>query len=1006
MNQPFRRKDGGRVDRSKSVNFQFNGKAYVGYEGDTVASALLANGVNLVARSFKYHRPRGIVACGAEEPNALLQVDRGQQTIPNLRATQTEIFEGLVTSSVNCWPNLDADIGYLANWTSPILPAGFYYKTFMFPRNGWKLYERIIRKAAGFGVAGTETDESLHRDSNRYDKINTWCDVLVVGGGPAGLAAAYSASKRGARVIIADEKSELGGGLLRSAAVEARLWIDEIVNELSDSPEVRILTRSTVTGFYDSNFLMINERVSDHMLSPPDNVNRERIWRVRAKQVVLATGAIERPIVFKNNDLPGVMLASAVSEYLNRFGVKPGSSAVVFTNNNTAYQTAFDLIDAGIKLKAVVDFRLVGSSELKKRLEAKGVSVVTGAAVIDAKGKNKLNAVEIAQLSSDEQIQTDSKVVHECDLLAVSGGWSPAVHLHAQSGAKPRYDETKACFVPGKSVQLEKSIGAANAQFRIDLAIEEGFQAGEEAAEALGLNTTLKIEPRPLVIEDQDEYEVLPIWLVPCQESRWGSKRFVDYQNDTTAEDILLAVSEGYHSIEHVKRYTLLGFGTDQGKLGNINGMAIVAKALDQAIEETGTTTFRPPYTPISFGALVGREIGPEFFDPVRRTAIHEWHVAEGAEFENVGQWKRPWYYPRNGESMQEAVDRECLAARNDVAVLDASTLGKVEIYGPDAAKFLDYVYTNSWSKLTTGSCRYGLMLGEDGMIMDDGVTAKIAANHYYMTTTTGGAAHVLTWMEQWRQTEWPWMKVFFTSVTEQWAVISIAGPKARDVLRRVAPDLELSNKVFPFMSFKNCLVSGVNARVFRISFTGELSYEINVPANYGLNVWKKVMEAGKDYGITPYGTETMHVLRAEKGFIIVGQDTDGSMTPIDMGMKWIVSKHKDCLGKRSLIRTDSARGDRKQFVGLLTDDPNTVLPEGAQLVEEMSDSLPVPMIGHVTSSYWSAALGRSIALAVVKGGHSRMGRKIFAMILDGDPVEVEITSSVFYDAKGERQNV
>ena len=1006
MKQPFRRRNGGRIDRSKPVNFEFNGTSYEGFEGDTVASALLANGVSLVARSFKYHRPRGIVGSGSEEPNAIFQIDRGEQTTPNLRATQTEIYEGLSASSVNCWPQLKFDVGYVSNWTAPLIPAGFYYKTFISPKGGWKFYEKFIRKAAGFGVAGTETNDELNRDPNRYEKINAWCDVLVVGGGPAGLSAAYSASQCGARVIIADEKNELGGGLLRSSLFEVQSWVDEIVSSLTESTQVQILTRSTATGFYDGNFLLINERVTDHLPDPAPNCVRERLWKVRAKQVVLATGAIERPIVFRNNDVPGVMLASAVSEYIHRFGVRPGSSAIVFTNNNSAYQAAFDMLEANIELKAVVDVRPKGSAELQEQLESRGVTVVTGSAVINTKGRNRLQSVEIARLSQDLQIQNDSVSAQDCDLLAVSGGWSPAIHLHAQSGAKPTFDQAKACFIPGESVQQEACAGAANAQFRTDLAIEEGFQAGEAAAAAAGCDISKRVDLKPIAIEGHVDYEIRPIWLVPCEEARLGTKRFVDYQNDTTAEDIFLAAAEGYRSIEHVKRYTLLGFGTDQGKLGNINGMAILAQALDQDLAETGTTTFRPPYTPITFGALAGREIGPEFFDPVRKSPMHAWHVEHGALFENVGQWKRPWYYPHKDESMQQAVDRECLHARGKIAVLDASTLGKIDVYGPDASKFLDYVYTNSWSNLKAGSCRYGLMLSEDGMIMDDGVTAKIADDHYHMTTTTGGAAHVLLWMEQWRQTEWPWMKVYFTSVTEQWAVISIAGPKSRAVLQKLAPRLKASNHEFPFMTFRYCSVAGVKARVFRISFTGELSYEINVPAAYGLYVWQQVIDAGYEFGIAPYGTESMHVLRAEKGFIIVGQDTDGSMTPIDMGMKWIVSKNKDCLGKRSLSRSDCARGDRKQFVGLLTEDPNLVLPEGAQLVEEPMDDPPVPMIGHVTSSYWSAALGRSIALAVVKGGHSRKGKRIFAVLLGGDSEEVEITSPVFYDAKGERQNV
>ena len=1000
MNQKNRLSTGGQIDRSQPVSFQFNGRTYGGYAGDTVASALLANDVKLVARSLKYHRPRGIMGSGAEEPSALLQVNRGARSIPNLRATQTEIYDGLKVSSVNCWPSVSLDALSLMNWLSPFLQAGFYYKTFMYPRKGWMFYEKVIRRAAGFGKVSSEPDP------DRYDKINAWCDVLVVGGGPTGLAAALGAARAGARVMLADEGQQFGGGFLRTESEDNLQWVSDVLRELEEFSEVRLFKRTTVAGYYDSNFLVLNERLTDHLSNATTRNAREKIWRVRAKQVVLATGAIERPLVFASNDLPGVMLSSAVSDYINRYAVTPGQNAVIFTNNDTAYRSALHMLDNGIGVGALVDARSEISDPLFDKLAHRGVKMMKGSVVVRAQGKRSVSAVEVMRLSADGKSLEGTPEKFDCDLLAVSGGWSPAVHLHAQSGAKPVFDDEKACFVPGPAFQNEISVGAASGNFSAEKAVSDGYQAGISAAHSAGC----PVVDLPVIQEVSDaytsEYAIRPLWQVPGSGSSDRLKRFVDFQNDTTVKDIKIAVQEGYQSIEHLKRYTLLGFGTDQGKLGNINGMAILSEELGQDFIQTGTTTFRPFYTPVTFGAIAGREIGPTFFDPVRKTAMHDWHVEHGAEFENVGQWKRPWYYPKFGETMDQAVNRECLAVRKQVGVIDASTLGKIEIYGPDAAEFLNYVYTNSWSNLPVGSCRYGLMLGEDGMIMDDGVTAKLGDNHFYMTTTTGGAAAVLSWMERWRQTEWPSMRVYFTSVTDQWAVISIAGPKAREILTKIAPTLDASNDQFPFMTFRDSVVASVEARIFRVSFSGELSYEINVPSDCGKDVWEKVFEAGMEFGITPYGTETMHVLRAEKGFIIVGQDTDGSMTPVDMGMSWIVSKNKDCLGKRSLSRSDCIREDRKQFVGLLTEDPNKVLPEGAQLVELPTDARPTPMIGHVTSSYFSASLGRSIALAVVKGGKSRMGARIHSILMTGESVPVSICNPIFYDREGERQNV
>ena len=1006
----YRSAEGGRIERNRPLSFSFNGRRYVGYAGDTLASALLANGVAVVARSWKYHRPRGIVACGVEEPNALVQLETGARTTPNARATEVELYEGLTATSVNCWPSVDHDWMALSGMFGRLMPAGFYYKTFMWPKSLWMKYEHYIRKASGLGVAPAIPD------ADRYDKMNAHCDVLVVGGGPAGLAAALAAGRSGARVMLVDEQNEFGGSLLRTANATTSIqptaiggmtplaWVDRTVAELAGLPEVRMLRRSTAFGYHDHNFVTINERRCEHL--PPDQRNgaRERVWRVRAGQVVLATGAIERPLVFGNNDRPGIMLASAVSAYVNRYAVRPGTRAVIFTSNDSAYQSALDLVAAGIPVAAVVDPRRNASGALPARVRAAGIEIIDNAVIVNARGRRRVRGVDVATLTADGERVTGLARTIACDAVGVSGGWSPVVHLHAQSGGRPRYDELRACFVPGESVQDERSAGACNGSFQLHECVSEGLAAGAEAARRTGHGDGAPI-PGPAIATTTEE-PMRALWLVPSDRANQrGPKRFVDLQNDVTAADIQLAAREGYRSIEHVKRYTALGFGTDQGKLGNINGMAILAQALENDIPSTGTTTFRPNYTPVTFGAIAGRDLG-DLFEPIRKTALHEWHVEHGAVFENVGQWKRPWYYPKVGEMMHEAVNRECLATRSGVSIMDASTLGKIDIQGPDAAAFLNLVYTNAWSKLAVGRCRYGLMLDENGMAMDDGVTTRLAENHYLMTTTTGGAARVMAWLERWLQTEWPHLKVYLTSVTDHWATAAVVGPGSRGVVQAVCQDIDFSGEAFPFMSYRQGTAAGIPARVMRISFSGELAYEVNVCANDARHVWEALMAAGEPYDITPYGTEAMHVLRAEKGFIIIGQDTDGSVTPVDLGMQWIIAKGKEFIGRRSLARSDTAREGRKQLVGLLAEDPNDVLPEGGPVVEDAKAPTPVPMLGHVTSSYFSACLGRSIALALVKDGTKRMGKTVHVPLPDGKMLRAVVASSVFIDPEGARQNV
>lgn len=987
----------GQVDRSRPIEFSFNGKTYRGFEGDTLASALLAQGVHFVARSWKYHRPRGILTAGVEEPNAIIQLEEGAYTVPNPRATEVELYSGLVASSVNASPSIENDRLAFLQKLARFIPAGFYYKTFMWPRKLWPKYEERIREAAGLGMAPHQPDR------DRYEKAFCHCDVLVVGAGPAGLAAAHLAMQSGARVMVVEDRPRAGGALLRGVAEidgkPASAWVNDRVAELEAGPEVTFLTRATAFGYQDHNLVTVCHRLTDHLPVHGRHGVRERLLKVRARAVVLATGAHERPMVFGNNDLPGVMLASAISAYINQYGVLPGERAVVFTSNDDAYRAALDLARHGAQVR-VVDARPASGGTLPTLARSQGIEITNEAIVIEARGARHVSGVRIAAYKNG----TPGAIIAEeaCDLLGMSGGWNPVLHLFAQSGGKARWDDDKACFVPGNAVQPAFSAGAANGDFLLAQALEGGLaaaraalgHAGFDAAAAPGWQTP-----------DVHEAPSVPVWFAGRKDQVGrAAKQFVDYQNDVAVSDIHLAVREGYESIEHVKRYTALGFGTDQGKLGNINGMAIVADLLGQSIPETGTTTFRPNYTPVTFGAVAGRELG-DFLDPIRKTCLHEWHVRQGAQFEDVGNWKRPWYYPRGDEGLHAAVARECLAVRQSVGIMDSTTLGKIDIQGPDTVDFLNRIYTNSWTKLGVGKCRYGLMLDENGMVFDDGVNIRLGQDHFLLSTTSGGAARVMAWMERWHQTEWPHLKVHMTSVTDHFATFAVVGPNSRKVVAKVCEGIDFSDEAFPFMSFRDGAVAGVLARVMRISFSGERSYEVNVPANYGQAVWDLLMEAGREFDITPYGTEAMHVLRAEKGYIIVGQDTDGSVSPFDLGMGGLVAKTKDFIGKRSLTRAHTAGPDRKQFVGLLTDDPALVLPEGAQIIAQESSERPVPMMGHVTSSYRSPTLGRSIALALVRNGLERQGEKITVSLSDGACASATVCGPVFYDPEGTRQN-
>ena len=999
--QPNRLTQGGRIDRSQTLSFRFNGKSFSGYAGDTLASALLANGILVVGRSFKLHRARGIVGCGAEEPNAILQIGTGASTLPNQRATQIELYDGLEARTTKGWPSVNFDLAAINDVFSRLIGAGFYYKTFMYPRALWEYYERFIRHSAGIGKSPREPDP------DRYEHRNAHCDVLIAGAGPAGIMAALAAAKSGARVIIADEQNEFGGSLLSSMetidAQPAAEWLQRTLETLAKFKNVTRLPRSTVFGYYDQNFLTIAERCTDHLGEHQHDRVRERLWRVRAKQVVLAQGAFERPLVFCNNDRPGVMLASAVSSYVNRYAVCSGQRVVVFTNNDSAYQTAIDLRHAGVVVAAIVDSRAEGAAALGAEAQDTGIPIMSGHIVTDVSGRRRVTGVRIVQWSGDTSATVHNTINIDCDLLAMSGGWSPAVHLHSQAGGRNEWDEGLQCFVPSESVQACVSAGAGNGRWSLQDCLRSGLETGVDAAARCGFQSANLTAPS---VCDVESNSLEPLWRVPAsKDPDRCPKQFLDFQNDTSVADVRLAVREGYQNIEHVKRYTALGFGTDQGKLGNINGIAALAECLDESIPNVGTTTFRPAYTPVTFGVCAGDNVG-ELYDPVRKTAIHEWHESTAAPFETVGQWLRPWYFPRGGEDLDAAVARECLATRRSVGIMDASTLGKIDVQGVDAVTFLNRIYTHNVAKMKIGRCAYGIMLGEDGMVKDDGVIARLDERHFYLTMTTGGAAHVLSWLEFWLQTEWPELNVHLTSVTDHYSTIALAGPNSRRVLQNAGCNIDLEREGFPFMSVQCAELAGVPVQIFRVSFSGELAFEVNVDSNYALHMWQILMDAGEEFDITPYGTETMHVLRAEKGFVILGQDTDGSVSPVDLGMSWLLSKDKDFLGKRSLSRPDCERSDRKQWVGLLSLDNKTVLREGAQLIDDPDVPRPVPMCGHITSSYDSACLGHPIALALVAGGRSRKGDKIFASASDASIVAVEIVSAAFYDPKGERQNV
>ncbi|MFK7938089.1 MAG: sarcosine oxidase subunit alpha family protein [Roseovarius sp.] len=999
--------NGGRlIDRTKTVNFTFNGKRLQGRAGDTIASALLANDQMLVGRSFKYHRPRGIVASGGEEPNALLNMGEGAQFEPNQRATTTELFEGLTCKSQNHFPTLEFDVGAINTRLSRFLPAGFYYKMFIHPRSFWKhIYEPFIRKSAGLGKAPRD------RDQDRYEHFYAFTDVLVIGGGVAGLQAAHSAALTGAKVMLIEQTSEWGGravvdgGEVDGAPVDK--FVQKILNELQEMSNVTLRTRMMGAGVYDHGYVLGYERVNDHQPDAPGP--RHRLWRIRAKQTVTATGAIERPISFAGNDIPGVMLASAVRDYVVNFGVSAGDRTVVVTNNDDAYRTAFTLKDQGLDVPAIIDARVLPTdSALMAEAKARGLRVVMGHGIAGVKGGKRVTGVQMCSQAGEGAVLEEIA----CDVVAMSGGWSPVVHLWSHCGGKLNWDEANAMFRPDvhKAPQgaageaFVVPAGAANGHFGLGALLEDAHAAGLQAASAVGAKAPADLSaPKG---ESVDEAAIQPIWLMPQGAGmKKRMKAWLDYQNDVKVSDVQLAAQEGYESVEHAKRYTTLGMATDQGKLSNINGLAILSDALNQPIPQTGTTTFRPPYTPISLSSIAGEARG-EIFQPIRKTVIHDWHEENGAFFEPVGAWRRPYCYQQSGESVKDAVIREIDGTRGSLALLDASTLGKIIVKGPDAGKFLDMMYTNMMSTLKPGKCRYGLMCGENGFLIDDGVVVRLDEDTYLCHTTTGGAENIHGHMEDWLQCEyWDW-KVYTANVTEQYAQIAVVGPNARNALEALTKD-DISNEALPFMGFKDITLADIPCRAYRISFSGELSYEIAVPASYGRALWDDLLAVGAKYDVTTYGTEGLHVMRAEKGFIMIGDETDGTVIPQDLNMHWAISKKKeDFLGKRAQERSHMADPNRWKLVGLETTD-GSVLPEGAYAVADgENDNGQRNTQGRVTSTYYSPTLKRGIAMGLVHNGPDRMGEVVDFPMLDGTVVQAKIVDQVFFDKDGEKQNV
>ena len=980
----MRNPSGGLIDRSKPLSFVFNGDRYHGHPGDSLASALLANGVRLVGRSFKYHRPRGIYSIGAEEACALVDLE-GE---PNTKATQVELVDGLVARSQNGWPSVGFDLLSVNDRMSRLLAAGFYYKTFMSPRRLWPFYERFIRKAAGLGKAPAVPDR------HHYEQRFAHCDVLVVGAGPAGLSAARSAAETEARVMLVDDAPTAGGWLRRENLTLEDMpgyeWATQMVAALENRPNVTLLTRATAFGYYDHNLVAVVERSA---VAKPQHQPAQCLWRIRARQVVLATGAFERPLVFRNNDRPGVMLAGAARGYLNEFAVRPGRCAIVFTNNDSAYRTAIDLHAGGVEVAAVVDVRDEVAEELRHAVEERGIRLAAGSVLTNVLGRNRVTGVEIAPVANARLGPSRRR---DCDVVCVSGGWSPALHLHAQSGGRPVYEPGLLAFAPGDSKQPERSAGSARGIWDTTDCLRDGERAGVEAARACGFKSSLPVAPLKA-----PSSSIEALWSVADPHGR--GKRFVDLQNDVTVEDVALAHREGYAGVEHLKRYTTLGMGTDQGKTSNLTGWGLLAGYRGEEMGALGTTTFRPPFVPVSMGALAGRQVGPHL-EPSRRTSIHAQHEDAGARFAPNGLWLRPQFYPVEGEDAEQAIHREVLAVRNHVGITDVSTLGKIELAGPNAVEFLNRLYINDFSRVPVGRARYGLMLREDGMIFDDGAVTRIDEDRFFVTTSTGNAEAVLQHFEYWRNVVFSDLELCLIPVTEQWSTVSLAGPDSRATLEKLTAHSLVTSDGLPHMGLVSGKVADCEARILRVSFSGETGFEIYVPASDGARLWTALVEAGQSFGIVPYGMDAMEVLRIEKGFIGVGAEADGRATPYDVGYERLIGQHKKFVGKHGLARPAFHEPDRLQLVGLESIDHRSPIGQGAQILQTPGSTSGG--IGHLTSAAFSPTLDRPVALAMLASGRSRTDDTVYVTDpIRGHPgpVPARVVSPCFYDPKGER---